>query len=162
MRSTITRYSAGSPMRVPPSFTNSAATPSFLPSSFTRTMNAGGKLYSRPQRRPTLIMCVLLNGNSRVAPAVPLSSVHRVRRRSARRGNAGARFCHQMTDDRLQIARLLVCAQLAFRPGAFIQNRVNVLDGAVASELLPDILHQLQQFGDQLQHGYFRFLPKID
>src|SRR5579862_4679717 len=53
MRSTITLYSAASPIFVPPSFTNSAVTPSFFPSPFTRSINAGGKLNSRPHINPT-------------------------------------------------------------------------------------------------------------
>src|SRR5271170_2561336 len=56
MRSTITLYCASSPITVPPSFTNSAVMPSFLPSSFTLSMNAGGKLYSRPQSIPIFMV----------------------------------------------------------------------------------------------------------
>ena len=37
-------------------FNYSAATPADFPSWFTLAMNAGGKLYSRPQRRPTFFM----------------------------------------------------------------------------------------------------------
>src|SRR2546427_2414566 len=64
MRSTMTLYRAGSPMRVPPSFTISAVTPSLAPSFLTRSIKAGGKLYSRPQRRPTVFMFVLLSGTA--------------------------------------------------------------------------------------------------
>src|SRR5579872_4232025 len=55
MRSTITLYRAGSPIHVPPMDTNSARMPSFLPSSFTLSINAGGNVRSDPQRRPTSI-----------------------------------------------------------------------------------------------------------
>src|SRR5438034_8782513 len=96
MRSTITLYLAGSPMRVPPSFTNSAATPSFLPSSFTRTINAGGKLYSRPQRRPIFFICALLPGSCGItlrdpvnSPRAPRKGAARSRRRGTRRPEGG-------------------------------------------------------------------------
>src|SRR5579863_276711 len=56
MRSTITLYCASSPIIVPPSFTSSAVMPSFLPSSFTLSTNAGGKLCSRPQSRPIFMV----------------------------------------------------------------------------------------------------------
>src|SRR5215467_4335199 len=121
MRSTMTLYFADSPMRVPPSFTNSAATPSFLPSSFTRTMNAGGKLYSRPQRRPTFFICVLLYGTcGNFARAAP--SIHRVRGRSAWLGYAGARLGHQVAYYGFQIARLLIDSQLPVGACAFLQH----------------------------------------
>src|ERR1035438_10489431 len=55
MRSTMTRYSDDSPMRVPVSLTNSALMSCGAPNSFTRSMKAGGKLYSRPQRSPIFI-----------------------------------------------------------------------------------------------------------
>src|SRR5712692_2169378 len=48
----MTRYAAGSPMAVPPSFTSSAVIPSGAPIAFTRSRNAGGKLCSRPQSKP--------------------------------------------------------------------------------------------------------------
>src|SRR6266700_5512181 len=111
MRSTMTLYSAGSPMRVPPSFTNSAATPSFLPSSFTRTINAGGKLYSRPQRRPTFFMFVLLSGASGAA-SLANASVHCVRRRSPRLGHSGAGFGDQVAPDGRLFSYLLEDSQL--------------------------------------------------
>src|SRR5439155_12857011 len=91
MRSTITLYLAGSPMRVPPSFTNSAATPSFLPSSFTRTIKAGGKLYSRPQRRPIFFICALLPGSCGITLRDPVNSPRAPRKGAARSRRRGSR-----------------------------------------------------------------------
>src|SRR5215470_1168622 len=72
MRSTITLYSAGSFILVPPSFTNSAATPSFLPISFTRAKNAGGNAYSRPHSNPIFFMGSLLRRLSKLnSPRAP-------------------------------------------------------------------------------------------
>src|SRR5260370_40005991 len=134
MRSTITLYFAGSAIRVPPSFTNSAATPSFLPSSFTRTINAGGKLYSRPQRRPTFFICVLLPGTCRTASLV-IVSIHSVRGRSAWLGHAGAGFRDQMAHHRFQVTRFLKDPQLPVRTRALFQDGVHIFDGAPPPQL---------------------------
>src|SRR5690349_4851013 len=55
MRSTIRWYAGGSSNFVPPTRTNSPVMPCGLPISFTRSRNAGGKLYSRPTIRPIFI-----------------------------------------------------------------------------------------------------------
>src|SRR5215470_2818644 len=144
MRSTITLYFAGSPMRVPPSFTNSAATPSFFPSSFTRTMNAGGKLYSRPQRSPTFFICVLLSGNDWIARSAS-ASIHCVCGRSARLGHARPRLCNQMPYHGFQIARFPVNSQLPVRARAFFQDGVHVLHGAAATKVVDHVVHQFEQ-----------------
>src|SRR3954462_5454707 len=52
MRSTMTEYFGSSVIFVPPHFTISPLIPCRAPFSFTLAMNAGGKLYSRPTRRP--------------------------------------------------------------------------------------------------------------
>src|SRR5713226_7195678 len=154
MRSTMTLYSAGSPMRVPPSFTNSAATPSFLPSSFTRTINAGGKLYSRPQRRPTFFICVLLPGTCRTASLV-IVSIHSVRGGSAWLGHAGAGLRNQMAHHRFQVTGLLKDPQLPVGARAFFQDGVDIFDGAAAPEVIHDVIHEFQQFRDELPHRHF-------
>src|SRR5215467_13044839 len=135
MRSTITLYFAGSPMRVPPSFTNSATTPSFLPSSFTRTINAGGKLYSRPQRRPTFFICLLLSGTCGTALCA-LASIHCVRGRSARLRHSATGLRNQMTHHGLQVTRLSINSQLPIRARAFLQDGVDVFDGTAASQVV--------------------------
>src|SRR5438552_4894621 len=148
-------------MRVPPSFTNSAVTPSLTPSFFTRSINAGGKLYSRPQSRPTVFMFVLLSGSCGTASfATPL--IHGVCRRSTRLGDASARFGNQVPHHRFQIARFLIDAQLPVRTGAFAHDRVYVLDRTAAAQVIDDVIHQFQQFGNQLAHGHFGFLAKVD
>src|SRR5581483_12051990 len=50
MRSTMTAYSHGSFMRVPPSLTNSAVTPAWR--RLTSSINFGGNDHSRPTMRP--------------------------------------------------------------------------------------------------------------
>src|SRR6266513_279102 len=159
MRSTMTLYRAGSPMRVPPSFTISAVTPSRAPSFLTRSIKAGGKLYSRPQRRPTVFMFVLLSGNGF---AFRRPSIHRMCRGSARLGYARARFGNQMPDHRLQVAGLLIYAQLPVRAGAFVHDRVCIFDGAAAAQIIDDVIHKFQRFGNQLAHGHFGFLAEVN
>src|ERR1700732_3175996 len=66
MRSTMTLYFAGSSMRVPPSFTNSAVTPSFAPKVLTRSINAGGKLNSRPHNSPTFFIVLAPEQNLQI------------------------------------------------------------------------------------------------
>src|SRR5882672_12122794 len=161
MRSTITLCRAGSPMRVPPSFTNSAATPSFAPSSFTRAMNAGGKLYSRPQRRPTFFIFVSCKGLVGL-PRLLSTSVHRMRRRSARLGHPTPRFRNQVAHDGLHVSRFLVHAQLAVCARAFIHDGVNIFNRAPATEVVHHIIHKFQQFGNQLPHRHFLFLAEVD
>src|SRR5580700_6187710 len=141
MRSTITRYPEGSPMRVPPSLANSAATPSFFPSSLTRTMKAGGKLYSRPQRRPTFFMISLLTGETGPG-ASEMALVDGVCGGSPRLGDA-ARFRDQMFYDRLQVAGLLIDAQLALCAGAVFENGVDVFDGAAAAEIVHNVIDKI-------------------
>src|SRR5688572_27643890 len=51
MRSTMTRYRAGSSIRIPPMFTNSADTPG-APIALIRSTNAGGKDSSIPNNTP--------------------------------------------------------------------------------------------------------------
>src|SRR2546422_128423 len=161
MRSTITLYFAGSPMRVPPSFTNSAATPSFLPSSFTRTIKAGGKLYSRPQRRPTFFICVLLQEPVGL-PRSTIASIHGVCGRSAWLSHAGAGLRNQMAHYRFQVARLLKDPQLPVRARAFFQDGVDIFDGAAAPEFTHNITHESKKSRNYLPHRPSRFFAKID
>src|SRR5215469_10269315 len=161
MRSTITLYFAGSPMRVPPSFTNSATTPSFLPSSFTRTINAGGKLYSRPQRRP-IFFIFAFSCQEAVELGSVIPSIHGGRRGSARLGHAGAGLRNQMAHDRFRVSCFAIDAELAVRAGAFLQDGVDVFDGAAASQVIHYVVHQLQQFRNQLPHVHFRFFSEVN
>src|SRR5689334_4133684 len=118
-------------MRVPPSFTNWAVTPSLAPNFFTRSINAGGKLYSRPQSRPTVFMFVLLSGSCGTASfATPL--IHGACSRSARLGDASTRFGNQVPHHCFQVAGFLIGAQLPVRTGAFAHDGVYVFDGAAA------------------------------
>src|SRR5881392_2705171 len=56
-------------MRVPPSLTNSATTPSSR--RLTSSMKAGGKDHSRPTNRPTFSVIRQLPSRSIVNPAIP-------------------------------------------------------------------------------------------
>src|SRR5271169_242288 len=59
IRSTITRYALGSAIFTPPSFTNSAVTPStFI--LLTLSTKAGGKVFSIPNKIPIFFMANLL------------------------------------------------------------------------------------------------------
>src|ERR1700692_1294327 len=130
MRSTITRYFAGSSMRVPPSFTNSAVTPSFAPKVFTLSMNAGGKLNSRPHNRPTFFIVLAPQQNLHIILTIRNGLVVKVRIKSGneagyaatkliysarrRRGlrHSAASFIHQVLHHRFQVAGLLIHAQV--------------------------------------------------
>src|SRR5258708_11574145 len=125
MRSTMTLYRAASPIRVPPSFTNSAVTPSFAPSVLTRSINAGRKLDSRPQSRPTVFTFVLLSGSVELRRSRS-PSIHCVRRRSPRLSNSSARFIHQVAHDSLQVSRFLIYPQFPSRPRPPFHNLFNL------------------------------------
>src|ERR1700730_9832297 len=170
MRSTMTRYSASSFILVPPSLTNSAATPSALPSWFTRARNAGGKLYSRPQRRPTFfIMCSQRNSTCGVTTTEKAAvscritdSIHSVHRGGPRLHHSAAVLFHKVFHDSLQVARFLIDAELPLGAGALVQNGVHILDGAAAPQLIDRVSHEPQQLGSELAHGHFRLFAKVD
>src|SRR5262249_36937406 len=104
----MTLYSGGSFSFVPPSFTNSAATPSFLPTSFTRAKNAGGNAYSRPHSSPTFFMALLLG---KTLPELSSeSSVHGARRCLPRLRHGTLCLGHDVPDHGFQIAGLFVYA----------------------------------------------------
>src|ERR1700730_8818602 len=139
MRSTITRYFAGSSMRVPPSFTNSAVTPSFAPKVFTRSMNAGGKLNSRPHNRPTFFIAFTpqqdlrifatgwrfkLRINSRNQNQTTVSDLIYSAGCRRRLDHSAASFIDQMLDHRFKVAGLLIHAQLPLGAGSFVHNSV--------------------------------------
>ena len=67
-----------------------------------------------------------------------------------------------MSYDRLQIACLLIDAYLTFRAGAILENRMNVFDGAAASEIVEDVIHELKQLMRKLAHGDFCFFAEIN
>src|SRR5207245_4556329 len=46
--------------------------------------------------------------------------------------------------------------------GTFIQYRVDILDGAAASEIVDHVIHEFEEFGGQLAHRHFGFLAEID
>src|SRR6202790_461649 len=160
-------------------------------------MNAGGKLYSRPQRRPTFFIkrsygtkgpkipawlrrvrkntksvssgakahlpagtCVGVEAATPKHPTRPL--VYRVGRRGSRLDHAAAGFLDQVFDDRSQVAGFLVDAELAFGARAFIQNGVDVFDGAAAAQIVHHVFYKLEQLGGKLAHGHFRFFADID
>ncbi len=39
---------------------------------------------------------------------------------------------------------------------------MDIFDGAAAAQVIHDVIHQFQQFGNQLAHGHFGFLAEID
>src|SRR3954462_9600777 len=118
MRSTMTEYFGSSVIFVPPHFTISPLIPCRAPFSFTLAMNAGGKLYSRPTRRPTglgaldiglifFVPCcsVLFRGTGR-------SVLFRGLAGFAAAINARARFSDNVTHDRLQVPRVVEHCEL--------------------------------------------------
>src|ERR1700676_681712 len=64
--------------------------------------------------------------------------------------------------DRLQVAGLLIDAQLAFRAGAVFENGVNEFDGAAAAEIVDDIIDKIEEFEGQFAHGDFGLFAEID
>src|SRR5215470_16074436 len=142
-------------MRVPPSFTNSPATPCGLPSWFTRARNAGGNAYSRPQSSPTMCMAT---------PKVVFDSrlVDRVRRALARLDHPAPGLGDDVAHHGFEVAGLAKDPQLAFRAGALAQDGLHVVDGAAASEFVHHVVDQLQQLGNQPLHRHFLFLAEVD
>src|SRR6476646_7080514 len=111
MRSTMTAYSAGSSIFVPPSVTRSALIPCSLPMAFTRSINAGGKLYSRPHNSPIFIA----------------SPSHHPKPHSGHPHGRRTRFRHDVLHHRAQIVGLAIDAQLAIRARAVAQDGVHVV-----------------------------------
>src|SRR5947208_16418705 len=114
------------------------------PASLTLSMNAGGNEYSRPQSRPTFF-------------AVPSDVV------GARRlVDAGARFGDDRLDDGTEITFLGVDAQLPVGAGALRQNRADVVDFAPASQLVDDVVHELEQLDREIAHRRFGAASEVD
>src|SRR5258706_2538620 len=67
-----------------------------------------------------------------------------------------------MLHDGAQIAGLLVDAKLPLGAGAFVENRVNVFDGAAAAELVNDVVDEGKQLDGEIAHGHFSFLAEVD
>src|SRR5215471_21604128 len=106
-------------MRVPVSVTISALTPSGLPTSFTRSMNAGGKENSRPHSRPTFIGAPSRPGGEGVV-ALDMVGARRL-------VDAVARFRDDRLDDGTEVSFLCVDAQLPIGARAVGENRPHVL-----------------------------------
>src|SRR5256885_6478386 len=123
-------------MRVPVSFTSSAVTPCGFPNLFTRSRNAGGNAYSRPQSRPTFIAV-----SSHVVGARRLL-------------DAVARFVDDRLDDAPQIAGLSINSELPIRARAVGEDRAHVVDFAAASELVDHIVHKREELERELAHRH--------
>src|SRR5215203_5593378 len=155
MRSTMTAYRAGSSIGVPPSVTISAVTPCSRPRVFTRSMNAGGKLYSRPQSNPIFIRQPSRT-NQWQASALP----HRTMASGAH--HRGTRLVHHMPHDGPQVARFPEHRELPIGAGPVPQNRVHVFHVSTAPQLVDDVVHELQQLQRERPHGHFHLLAEVD
>src|SRR5947208_6427555 len=114
-------------MRVPVSFTSSAVTPCGFPNLFTRSRNAGGNAYSRPQSRPTFIAF-----SSHVVGARRLL-------------DAVARFLDDRLHHASQIAGLSIHGELSIRARAVGDDRAHVLHLAAAAELADHLVDKREQ-----------------
>src|SRR4051812_23593506 len=163
MRSTMTEYLGSSVIFVPPHFTISALIPCRAPFSFTMAMNAGGKLYSRPTRRPTGLG-VLDIGLIVLVPFCLCSVVVLVGGLAGFSAsiNARARFSDDVTHDRFQVAGVAEHRELLIRAGAFPQDRVHVLNGLPAAQFIDHIVDKLQQLQREEAHWHFRTFTKVD
>src|SRR5262245_28007312 len=131
-------------MRVPVSVTRSAVMPSRAPSLFTRSRNAGGKAYSRPQSRPTFI-------------AVPSHAVG-----AGRLFDTRARLVHDRADHGRQIARLAKDAKLPVGARALGENRPDVLHLAPAAQLVDDVVDNGEQLDRQIAHRHLAPFAEVD
>src|SRR5256885_5632504 len=146
MRSTMTWYPDGSPIRVPVSVTYSAVTPCLRPSVSTRSRNAGGKEYSRPYSSPTLTVmtvCSYLVGARRLLDALP-------------------RFLDDRLHDRAQVAGVPVHVHLALRARAVGQDLLHVLHLAPAPQIVHDIVDELDELEREIAHRHLAPLAEID
>src|SRR6267154_594798 len=67
-----------------------------------------------------------------------------------------------MLHDGAQVAGLLVNTKLALCAGAFVENGVNVLDGAAAAEFVDDIVDKGEELDCEIAHGHFSFFAEVD
>src|SRR5882762_10261742 len=67
-----------------------------------------------------------------------------------------------MFHDGAQVAGLLVDAKLPLGAGAFVENGVNVFDGAAAAELVDNIVDESEELDGEVAHGDFGLLAEVD
>src|SRR5688572_22180253 len=137
MRSTITLYADGSSIFVPPNFTISAVMPCGRPSWFTRSMKAGGKLYSRPHNKP------IFTSHSSSVDAV-------------------AGFPDQVLHHCFEIAGLPEDGELTIGAGALRQHRMHVVDRVPAPELVEHVVDEPEQLERQIAHRHLGALAEVD
>src|SRR4029453_2063303 len=161
----MTRYSAGSSILVPPSLTISAVIPCAAPNSLTRSMKAGGKLYSRPHMSPTLsgrfrsrpsltiaaplVICDVLRATCSVLP------VRVLRATCFRPLDAGLGFLDHELYDSPEIARFPKDGELTVGAGAFPQHRMDVAGRLATVQVVDDIIDELEQLQRQVAHRHF-------
>src|SRR5438046_1790858 len=131
-------------MRVPVSFTSSAVTPSRRPSRLTRSRNAGGNAYSRPQSKPTFMA----------------ASSHVVRARGLLDAVAG--FLDERLYNGAQIVGAAVHLELAVGARPVGEDRPHVLDLASAIQLVDDIVDELEKLERELAHRHFCPAAEVD
>src|SRR5687767_284610 len=76
--------------------------------------------------------------------------------------NAVARLVDDRADDRAQVARLAVHAQLAIGAGAIAENRPDIFDLAPAAQLVDDVVHELEQLDGEVAHRHFLPASEVD
>src|SRR6476659_2215792 len=141
MRSTMTRYPEGFPIFVPVSVRNSAVMPCGRPSVLTRSRNAGGKEYSRPQSRPTLMSDMV--GSSGLFDAF-------------------ARFRDDRAHDRAEVAGLAVHLELALGARALGEDVVDVLDFPPAPQVVHHVVDEREQLDGEIAHRHLGALAEVD
>src|SRR5688572_28392236 len=134
----MTRYSHGSSIFVPPNLAISAEIPCGAPSWLTRSMKAGGKLYSRPHNSPIFI--VLLLAAPYAVTGLPDDVLH----------------------DRLQITGLAIDRELPIGAGPFREDGMDVVDRLAAAELVDDVVEELAQLDRELPHRHFGAFAEVD
>src|SRR3954468_8044753 len=160
MRSTMTRYSAGSPILVRVSDSSSAVMPCARPSVLTRSRNAGGNEYSRPHNSPIFIGTNPRSANPQSSAIRNPQSSDAVRLR--RLFDAFARFIDQRAHDGAQVAGVAIHLHLPFGARPVAENLAHVLDLAPAAELVDDIVDEFEQLERQFPHRHFAPLAEVN
>src|SRR5213075_2569121 len=96
------------------------------PSSLTRSRNAGGNAYSRPQSSPTFMASSHVVGARRLLDAV-------------------ARLVDEHLHHGAQIAGTAVDVELPIGARAFGENRSHVFDLAPAVQLVDHVVHEREE-----------------
>src|SRR5207237_5521327 len=150
-------------------------TPCSRPRSFTRSMNAGGNEYSRPQSSPTFTLPPPLSRGSGLIPAYRsglkaqggarrdgLRNQGVMRRKPISVALPRAGLVDEPAHDRAQVAGVAIHLQLAIGARPLSQNCAHVLRRLAASQLVEHILEEVEQLDREIAHWHLLAAAEIN